>query len=121
MPIIQQRFHYEWLCQRNYLISRDENPPSYLGRRNAFTKTLNATVNLANPAHYDPYDYGPGIVIWIMEGEEKTDIEFVFPNLLVKNNEEEPTHTGVVYKLCDGAMMSWHGPTRDIAHPYGHL
>ena len=83
MPIIHQRFHYEWLCQRNYLISRDENPPSYLGGRNAFTKTLNATCNLANPAHYDPYGYGPGILIWIMEGMLDADIEFVFPNLLV--------------------------------------
>jgi len=112
MPIIHRHFHYEWLCQRNYLMSRDENPPFYLGGRNAFTKTLNVTCNLANPAHYDPYDYGCGIVIWIMEGTEDADIEFVFPNLLVKNHDDEPTNTGVIYKLCDGAMMSWHGPTQ---------
>jgi len=60
-----------------------------------------------------------------MEGEEQTDIEFVFPNLLVKNNEEEPTHTGVIYKLCDGAMMSWHGPTQrhctSIQTPLGSI
>jgi len=82
---------------------------THLGR-SSFTKTLNATCNLANPSHYDPYDYRSGIVIWIMDGIEKADVEFVFPNFLVKN-EEVPTNTGVVYKLCDGAMMSWHGAT----------
>jgi len=84
------------ICQINYLISRDENPPSYLGGHNVFTKTLNATCNLANPAHYDPYDYGPGIVIWIMEGMEEADVKFVFPKLLVKNHDDEPTNTGVI-------------------------
>ena len=47
--------------------------------------------------------------MWMeMDPTKKTDVYFVFPNLIV-TDKNKCTHHGVLVKLCDGCMISWDG------------
>jgi len=50
---------------RRMLESFDELPPACLGGIDGLTKSINASVNLANEAHYDCNDVGVGVSIWM--------------------------------------------------------
>ena len=43
-----------------------------------------------------------------MDPTKKTDVYFVFPNLVVKDKNKCTCH-GVLVKSCDGCMISWDG------------
>ena len=83
-------------------------PPVCMGKL-GMTKSMNISINLANPAHYDIQDLGVGVAMWMeMDPTKKTDVYFVFPNLAVKD-KNKCTRYGVLVKLCDGCMISWDG------------
>jgi len=70
---------------------------------------MNASINLANEAHYDCNDLGVGISVWMERVQDHpTDSYFVLPNLLVTDNRNQ-TRSGVLIKLCDGCAISWDG------------
>ena len=50
---------------RRTLESFDESPPACLGSIHGLTKSINASVKLANEAHKDCNDLAVGISIWI--------------------------------------------------------
>jgi len=43
-----------------------------------------------------------------MDPTQKTDVCFIFPNLVVKD-KNKCTYYGILVKLCDGCMISWDG------------
>jgi len=89
--------------------SFDEMPPVCMGGKLGMTKSMNISINLANPSHYDVQDLGVGVAMWMeMDPTKKTDVYFVFPNLVVKD-KNKCTHYGVLVKLCDRCMISWDG------------
>jgi len=68
------------------LQSFDEMPPVCMGGKFGMTKSMNVSINLANPAHYDIRDLAVGVAMWIeIDPAQKTDVYFVFPNLVVKD------------------------------------
>ena len=94
---------------RRTLESFNELPPACLGGIDGLTKSINASINLANEAHYDCNDLGVGISIWMEQVQDHlTDSYFVLPNLLVTNNKKQ-TRSGVLIKLCNGYAISWDG------------
>jgi len=73
------------------LQSFDEISPMYLGGNNGISLSINVSHNFANSSHYDSLDYGPSIVIWVMDDEANRccDQYLVFNNVVeTKNNEE---------------------------------
>ena len=50
--------------------------------KDGLTKSMNVSINLANPAHYNIRDLGVGMAMWMETNEmQKTDVYFVFPNV----------------------------------------
>jgi len=54
------------------LHSFDEVLPSYLGGNNGISLSINISHNFANSSHYDSLDYGPSIVLWVMDDDALT-------------------------------------------------
>jgi len=76
--------------------------------KDGLTKSMKVIFNLANPAHYNIWDLGAGMAMWMETNEtQKTDVYFVFPNVIVKDGDI--SQSGVLIKLCDGCMISWDG------------
>jgi len=70
---------------------------------------MNASVNLANAAHYDANDLGVGISVWIEKvPNHSMDSDFILPNLTLQDNKEE-TRYCLIIKQCDGCVISWDG------------
>ena len=87
----------------------DEKPPLCVGGEKGLTKSINATVNLANPAHFDVNDEGPGVAIWMEKNPfAPTDVYFIFPNVTVKD-ENDNARNGLLVKLKDGCIIAWDG------------
>jgi len=61
--LLSHHFHWETVTMRKTLESFDKLPPACLGGIHGLTKSINASVNLANEAHYDCNDFGVGISI----------------------------------------------------------
>jgi len=60
-------FHLETTTIPKTLESFEELPPACLGGIDGLTKSINASVNFANAAHYDANDLGVGISVWIVK------------------------------------------------------
>jgi len=73
------------------LQSFDEVSPMYLGGNNGISLSINVSHNFANSSHYDSLDFGPSIVIWIMDDEANKfcDQYLVFNNVVETINNEE--------------------------------
>ena len=54
--LLSHRFHWETVTMRRTLGSFDELPPACLGGIDGLTKSINASINLANEAYYDCND-----------------------------------------------------------------
>jgi len=107
--LLLQCFHWESVTMRRTMESYDELPPACLGGIDGLTKSMNASINLANEAHYDCNDLGVGMSVWMEQVQDHpTDSYFVLPNLLVTDNKKQ-TRSGVLIKLCDGCAISWDG------------
>ena len=106
--LLSQCFHWESVTMRRTMESYDELPLACLGGIDGLTKSMNASINLANEAHYDCNDLGVGMSVWMEQVQDHpTDSYFVLPNLLVMDNKKQ-TRSGVL-KLCDGCAISWDG------------
>jgi len=70
------------------LQSFDELPLTCMSGKDGSTKSMNISINLANPAHYDVRDLGVGMAMWMETNEtQKTDVYFIFLNVIVKDGE----------------------------------
>jgi len=94
------------------LQSFDEISPMYLGGNNGISLSINVSHNFANSSHYDSLDYGPSIVIWVMDDEANQccDQYLVFNNVVETKNNEEGKR-GLLIKISDGMIMSFQGDT----------
>jgi len=63
--LLSHYFHWETTTIQKLLESFDELPLTCLGGMDGLTKSINASVNLANATHYDANDLGVGISVWI--------------------------------------------------------
>jgi len=86
--------------------------PMYLGGNNGISLSINVSHNFANSSHYDSLDFGPSIVIWIMDDEANKfcDQYLVFNNVVETINNEEGK-SGLLIKISDGMIMSFQGDT----------
>jgi len=74
------------------LNSFDEVSPAFLGGNNGISLLINISHNFANSSHYDSLDFGPPIVLWVMDDAAQTDCnQYLVFNIVVKtvNNKEE--------------------------------
>jgi len=62
--LLSSCFHWETLGIQHGLEGYDVKPPKCLGGDKGLTKSINISVNLTNPAHYDCNDNGIGIGVW---------------------------------------------------------
>jgi len=84
------------------------------------TKSINASVNLANATHSDANDLGVGISVWIdIVPNHSTDSYFIFSNLILQDNKDK-TRCGLVIKLCDGCTILWGGSLLQSEHCMAH-
>ena len=91
-------FHWESIAMKRTMQSFDEMPPVCMGGKLGMTKSMYVSITLANLAHYDVQDLWVGVAMWMeMDPTQKTDVYFVFPNLVVKD-KNECTHYGVLVK-----------------------
>ena len=87
----------------------DEKPPTCVGGDKGLTKSINATVNLANAAHYDVNDECVCAAIWFEKNKEvQTDVYFIFPNIVVVDSKGV-SQNGLLVKIKDGCIISWDG------------
>jgi len=52
-PMFSHHFHWESVTMKRTMQSFDELPPLCMGGKLGMTKSMNVSINLANPAHYD--------------------------------------------------------------------
>lgn len=74
-------------------------------------KSLDISVNLHNPGHYDLRDMGYAIAIWLRMCPERPDPDdwfFLLPNASIVLPNGKESH-GVAIKLYHGTMISWNG------------
>jgi len=56
--------------------------------KDGLTESMNVSINLADSAHYNIRDLGVGMAMWMETNEtQKTDVYFVFPNVIVKDGD----------------------------------
>jgi len=91
IPLLKQRFHLECKVMQQALHSFNEVSPMYLGGNNGISLSINISHNFANSSHYDSLDFGPSIVLWVMDDEANRfcDQYLVFNNVVetIKNEE----------------------------------
>jgi len=107
--LLSSCFHWEAIGIQHGLEGYDEKPPKCLGGDKGLTKSINVSVNLANPAHYNCNDDGTGIGVWFEKEKSKhTEVYFVMPNILVEDSNGVMRY-GLTIKLKDGCVISWDG------------
>jgi len=90
--------------------SFNEVSPTYLGAGNGISLSINVSHNFANSSHYDALDYGPSIVMWVIDDEAANNCDqyLVFNNIVTVHDGQE-SKEGVLIKISDGMMMSFQG------------
>ena len=90
--------------------SFDEVSPTYLGADNGISLSINVSHNFANSSHYDALDYGPSIVMWVIDDEAANNCDqyLVFNNIVTVHDGQE-SKEGVLIKISDGMIMSFQG------------
>jgi len=69
IPLLKEQFHTESLVMQWALHSFDEVSPNYLGRKDGISMSINVSHYFANSSHYDSLDFGPSIVLWVMDND----------------------------------------------------
>jgi len=94
------------------LHSFDEISPIYLGGSSGICLSINVSHNFANSSHYNSVDYGPSIVLWIMDDVAaiRCDQYLVFNNIK-QIIDDKTIKKGVMIKLSNGMIMSFQGST----------
>jgi len=110
LPQLKQRFHLECITLQRALHSFEEVSPMYLGGDSGISLSINISHNFANSSHYDSLDYGPSIVLWVMDNEasQKFDQYLTFNNI-IETVESRHNKKGVMIKISDGMLMSFQG------------
>ena len=67
IPLLKQWFHTDYLVMQWALRSFDEVSPNYLGGNGGISLSINVSHNFANSSHHDSLDFGPLIVLWVMD------------------------------------------------------
>jgi len=85
---------------------------NYLGAGNGILLSINVSHNFVNSSHYNSLDYGPSIVMWVMDDDVSThcDQYLIFHNI-VQIDDGWESKEGVMIKICDGMLMSFQGNT----------
>jgi len=74
--------------------------------------SINVAHNFTNSSHYDSLDYGPSIVMWVMDDVAwKSCDQYLMFNNIVQTIDEEETKQSMMIKISDGMLMSFHGNT----------
>jgi len=112
LPLLKQRFHLECKVMQQALHLFNEVSPTYLGGNNGISLSINISHNFANSSHYDSLDFGPLIVLWVMDddADRYCDQCLVFNNVMETINNEE-RKSGLLIKISDGMIMSFQGDT----------
>ena len=112
IPVLKSRFHSECLVMQRALHSFDEVSPTYLGGNNGISLSINISHNFANSSHYDSLDYGPSIVMWVMDNAAWTNCDqYLVFNNIVETIDNKVVKEGVMIKISDGMIMSFQGNT----------
>jgi len=94
------------------LHSFDEVSPSYLGGKEGISMSINVSHNFANSCHYDSLDYGPSIVLWVMDNDAwKIFDQYLVFNNIVQTMDGKDVRHGLLIKISDGMIMSFQGNT----------
>jgi len=90
----------------------NEVSPTYLGGNNGISLSINISHNFSNSSHYDSLDFGPLIVLWVMDddADRYCDQYLVFNNVMETINDEE-RKSSLLIKISDGMIMSFQGDT----------
>jgi len=110
LPIMNQRFHFEYAVMQRAMHSFGEISPSYLGGSDGISLSINVSHNFANSSHYDSIDFGPSIVLWVLDDDacNNCDQYLVFNNVKQRDECKQPK-CGVMIKISDGMLMSFDG------------
>ena len=92
------------------LHSFDEVLPNYIGGNGGILMSINVSHNFANSIHYDSLDFGPSIVLWVVDNDawKNCDQYLVFNNVVQTFNGKEMRH-GLLIKIGNGMAMSFQG------------
>jgi len=112
IPLLKEHFHMESLVMQWALHSFDEVSPSYLGGKEGISMLINVSHNFANSCHYDSLDYGPFIVLWVMDNDawKSFDQYLVFNNIVQMMDGKDVRH-GLLIKIGNGMIISFQGNT----------
>jgi len=110
IPLLKQQFHTECLVMQQVLHSFDEVSPNYLVGNGGILMSINASHNFANSSHYNSLDFGPSIVLWVMDNDtwKNCDQYLVFNNVVQTSDDSETKH-GLLIKISD--IMLFQGNT----------
>jgi len=112
LPLLKQRFHLECKVIQQALHSFNKVSPTYLGGNNGISLSINISHNYAKSSYYDTLDFGPSIVLWVMDddADRYCDQYLVFNNVMETINNGE-RKSGLLIKISDGMIMSFQGDT----------
>jgi len=112
IPVLKLQFHSECLVMQCALHSFDELSPTYLGGNNGILLSINILHNFANSSHYNSLDYGPSIVMWVMDYAAWTNCnQYLVFNNIVQTIDNKAMKEGVMIKISNGMIMSFQGNT----------
>ncbi len=110
LPQLQQHFHMEYITMQQALHSFDKVSPSYLGGDNGISLSINVSHNFSNSSHYDLLDYGPSIVLWVLDDKASQNCDqFLIFNNIIEAVGSIQNKKGVMIKISDGMLMSFQG------------
>jgi len=110
LPQLQRRFHMEYIAMQRALHSFDEVSPSYLAGDNGISLSINVSHNFANSSHYVSLDYGPSIVLWVLDDKASRNCDqYLIFNNIIETVGNIQNKKGVMIKICDGMLMSFQG------------
>jgi len=71
--------------------SFNEVSPLYLGGNSGISLSINVFHNFANSSHYDSLDFGPSIVLWVLDdyASMNCDQYLVFNNIIQTEESKE--------------------------------
>jgi len=101
------------------LHSFGEISPSYLGGSNGISLSINVSHNFANSSHYNTLDFGPSIVLWVLDDDASNNFDqYLVFNNIKQTEESKQSKSGVMIKISDGMLMSFQGSHRTTIHQH---
>ena len=107
--LMEDHFPAEVSTLRAHRNSYNEIVPSIMGGEEGITKSMNCSINLINPPHFDARDLGISLSLWTCLNEEENLSEWSFILPSVYSERENETFYGVKIRLSHGALIVWDG------------